>query len=457
VRSPSFWLETCGDDLGPRAPLDGSTAVDVAVLGAGFTGLWTAHYLLRREPGLRVAIVEREIAGFGGSGRNGGWCSSGFALGPAALRARFGPDGARRVLCAMAESVDEVGRALVEEGIDADYRKGGVLRVALGRHQAPALEAALAAYAEIGLGARWTRLNADEVRARVRVAGVRGGLFSADCARVHPGKLVRGLARAVERRGATIYEGTEATGFVPGTPARLRTAGGDVRAGTVVLAGEAYLSRLPGMRRRLLPVYSLITLTEPLGEATWAEIGWGGAECLASFRLSVDYLQRTADGRILFGGRGAPYRFGSRIRDAYDRHPPTHRMLEGMARRWFPALRGARFTHAWGGPLGVTRDWAPRFGHDRRRGLAWAYGYAGQGVAASNLAGRLLADLITGRPSALTELPVVGLPPRDWEPEPLRWLGVRYVQGRLRRIDEAAARTGVAPSGRSLAERLWRH
>lgn len=254
-----------------------------------------------------------------------------------------------------------------------------------------------------------------------------------------------------------IHEQTEVTDVQPGRPARLRTPRGDARAGTVVVAGESYLSRLRAFHRRVLPVYSLITLTEPLTDAQWQEIGWRNRECLGSFRLTVDYLQRTADGRILFGGRGAPYRFGSRIEDEYDRHEPTHRMLQAMARRWFPILENVRFTHAWGGPLGVTRDWMPTFGYDRGRGLAWAYGYAGQGVSTANLAGRTLADLITGRQSSLTELPMVGREAGRWEPEPFRWVGVRFVQRGLAALDRKAEASGVAPSGRTLAERLGRH
>jgi glycine/D-amino acid oxidase-like deaminating enzyme len=204
-------------------------------------------------------------------------------------------------------------------------------------------------------------------------------------------------------------------------------------------------------------VYSLIVLTEPLTNAQWAEIGWQGHECLSSPRYTVDYLSRTVDGRILFGGRGAPYHFGSRIDDAYDRHGPTHAALRQMLVRWFPRLAGIRFTHAWGGPLGMPRDWMPTVSYDRASGIASARGYTGQGVATANLSGRLLADLICGADIPLATLPMVGHQPRPWEPEPLRWLGVRFVQRALMRIDDEAERTGRPPTGRSLAERLGSH
>jgi glycine/D-amino acid oxidase-like deaminating enzyme len=456
----SFWLETAADDLTPRPALEGALEADVAILGAGYTGLWTAYYLLRREPSLRVVVLEAEIAGFGASGRNGGWCSSGFPVTPGTLEARFGAAAARAVHGAMVEAVDEVGRVCAAEGIDAQYRKGGALRIARGRHQLPAIERGFATYERLGMADHYCLLDAAQTAGRVRVAGALGALYTPACAVVHPGRLVRGLARAVERRGGTIYERSAVTAFRPRQGAagpRLRTARGEVRARAIVLAGEAYLSRLPPLRRQLIPIYSLIVLTEPLPDARWAAIGWQGHECVSSQRYTVDYLSRTVDGRILFGGRGAPYHYGSRIADRYDRHAPTHATLRAMLTDWFPQLRGVGFTHAWGGPLGVPRDWLPTMSYDPATGVATARGYTGQGVATANLSGRVLADLIVGAESPLTALPTVGHRSPAWEPEPLRWLGVRAVQRGYARLDARAERTGRAPDGHSLAERLGRH
>ncbi len=453
----SFWLETSAESLSPRPALDGSETADVAVLGAGFTGLWTAYYLLQREPSLRVVVIEKEIAGFGASGRNGGWVSSGFSLSPSVLRERFGRERARAVYLTLYEAIDEVGRVAAAESIEADYTKSGCLRIALGPHQLPSVHTSYAAYEALGLGDHYAVWNAGQVAECIRVEGALAALQTPECAAVHPGRLVRGLARAVERRGATIYEQTEVMGFRTGTHPRLITRRGDVSATTIVLAGEAYLTRLRPLRRQLLPVYSLIVLTEPLSPDQWAQIGWRRHECIASFRLSVDYLARTPDGRILVGGRGAPYHFGSRIEDEYDLHPPTHRMLQDLTVRWFPMLRGVRFTHAWGGPLGIARDWMPSFSYDPAAGIAIACGYAGQGVSTSNVAGRVLADLITRTASPLTELPMVGHRSPDWEREPLRWLGARFVQAAYTRLDALGERTGLPPTGNSLAERLGRH
>ena len=464
----SYWLETAGD-LTPRPPLDGTTECDVAILGAGYTGLWTAYYLLRRQPGIRIVIAESEIAGFGASGRNGAWCAPDLNISMERLARLHGEDAARRIQQATYDAVDEVGRVAAEEAIDAGFHKGGELIVARGPHHVPAIEGALRAYERFGFGEHYRLLDAAGVADKVRIAGAVAGLWSGSGAVVHPGRLVRGLATLVERMGARIVERTPVTDFraaVPartagasggGAPAALITPRGEIRAPVIVLAGEAYLARLAKLHRQLVPLYSLIVLTEPIDDARWAEIGWAGHEIVASARLSIDYLSRTADGRILFGGRGAPYRLGSPIRDAYDRHGPTHEMLRGFVRTWFPMLSDVRFTHAWGGPLGMPRDWHPSFAFDPRSGIASARGYVGHGVSTANLAGRTLADLVTGERTSLTELPLVNHQSRNWEVEPIRWLGIRYTQGAMARLDRRSEATGRAPTGRSLAERIANH
>jgi len=463
VRAPaplSFWLETSRDDLGPRPGLDGSTDADVAILGAGTTGLWTAYYLKRRDPSLRIVVVEREIAGFGASGRNGAWCAPDLNISISRLARLHGEDAARRMQLATYDAVDEVGRACEEESVDAGFHKGGEILIARGPHGVPSLEGSLKAYRRFGFGDRYRLLDADELATRVRVAGAVRGLASDGAAVVHPGRLVRGLARTVERHGVRIVEGTPVTDFRPRDSAgraTLVTPRGDVRAPMIVLAGEAYLSELPRLHRQLVPLWSLIVLTEPLSEAQWAEVGWANREVVASTRLSIDYLSRTEDGRILFGGRGAPYRFGSPIRAEYDRHAATHARLKGFVREWFPSLAGIRFTHEWGGPLGMPRDWHPTVAFDTATGIATARGYVGHGVSTTNLAGRTLTDLITGTRSPLTELPFVNHRSRNWEVEPFRWIGLRYAQWAVGRVDERAERTGEPPSGRSLAERLSSH
>jgi glycine/D-amino acid oxidase-like deaminating enzyme len=406
---------------------------------------------------MRIVLVDAEIAGYGASGRNGGWLSSGFPVSPTLLAKRFGATAARDMLASVRDSIDEIEGVIRLENIDAGFAKGGALRIARGRGQVPALSRALDAYDAVGLAGNYQIFSAEDVKRRVRVARAEGALFTINCATLHPGKLVRGLARAVERMGATIYEQSPII-RVEGRPRpRILSREGCVDARTVVLAGEAYLTRLPRLRRSLLPVYSAIILTEPLPDELWAAIGWEGHECISSNRLTVDYLSRTPGGRILFGSRGAPYYFRSRISPEFDHSARVAGMLRSLLIDWFPMLADVRVTHSWAGPVGMPRDWMPSASYDPATGIATARGYTGQGVATSNLAGRILAHQITGTESTLTRLPMANHRSPPWEPEPLRWLAVRYIQDRLRKVDEASERSGRPPSGRSLAERLARH
>src|SRR5271156_3898280 len=451
----SFWLEDSGEALTQRPPLVRSTDVDVAILGGGYSGLWTAYYLLLQEPALRVAIVEKEIAGFGASGRNGGWCSPNFPVTAGAVEKRFGAEAARSLLLAMRASVDEVGRVCNEEKIDARFHKGGVLTLARGRHQLPGIRSSYAAYERLGLGDRYQMLSATEATERIRVSDVHGGLFTPDGASLHPARLVRGLARAVGARGGIIDEQTLVTGFKAGS---LITPGGELRAKrAMVLAGEAYLTRLPRLHRALLPVYSLISLTEPLTPGNWSQVGWQGGESLSSTRNTVVYLTKTSDGRILFGSRGAPYAFGSKITDQQDTHEATFEMIHRSLVEWFPQTAGIRFTHAWGGPVGMPRDWMPAVRFDASSRIGSIMGYTGQGVSTSNLSGRLLAGLITNRQTGLESLPLAQRRSPNWEVEPLRWLVVRYMQSAFLRIDKAAEAGRPHPADARIAQHLGSH
>ena len=412
----------------------------MAIVGAGLTGLWTAYELLGREPSLRVALVEAEIAGFGASGRNGGWCSALFAGSRAATARAHGRDAAIALQRAMFATVDEVGRVLDAEGIDAHFHKGGTLELATRPPHVARLQAHVESERGWGFGAedvRW--LGPEEASARVRAAEVLGGVYTPHCARVHPARLVRGLAAAVERRGATIHEQSRVVDLAPGT---VGTAGGRIRAERVVIATEGYGARLPGRERTVAPVYSLMIATEPLPARVWDEIGWAGRETLADGRHLIIYAQRTADDRIAFGGRGAPYHFASRIHDDFDRDRHVFADLRAVLTELFPAVAGARITHEWGGPLGVPRDWYSSVGYDAATGVGWAGGYVGDGVSTTNLAGRTLADLLLGRESELTALPWVNHRSPRWEPEPLRWLGINAGLRLPTGADDHEARTG---------------
>lgn len=446
-RDLSLWLATAEDDTPPRPALPGDCDVDVAIVGAGYTGLWTAYYLAVADPSLRVAVLEKEFAGFGASGRNGGWCSALFPVSLSALARRYGRDAAVAMQRALHATVDEVGRVVAAEGIDCHWRKGGTVVLARTEAQLARARAEVAEAREFGFGEDdLAFLGAAEARSRCAASRVLGGTYTPHCAAIHPGRLVRGLARVVERRGVRIYERTPVLGLRPGA---VVTAAGTVRAPIVVRATEGYTATLPGHRRALAPVYSLMIATEPLPEAVWQEIGLAGRETFSDYRHLIIYGQRTADGRLAFGGRGAPYHFRSRIRSSYDRHPAVFAALRRTLIDLFPVLGpDVRITHTWGGPLGVPRDWFPSVGLDRATGLAWAGGYVGDGVGTTNLAGRTLADLIRGVDSDLTSLPWVGHRSPRWEPEPLRWLGINAGLWVMTSADRAEARSG-RPSRRA--------
>jgi len=435
-----LWHETVPDDWTPRAALPGDRDTDVAVVGAGFTGLWTALYLARAEPTLRVTVVEAETAGFGASGRNGGWCSALFPASLDSVATRASRAGALAQHRAMRDSVDEVLRVATEEGIDAHAAKGGTISLARSEPQWARARAEVEHARSWGLGEDDVRLlDAAEASAVLGATRVRGATYTPDCAAIHPARLVRGLAEAAERRGVIVHERTPATAIEPG---RVVTHHGILRAEHVIRATEGYTRSLAGERRRLIPVYSLIIATEPLPPEVWDQIGLRRRETFSDHRHLIIYGQRTADDRLVFGGRGAPYHFGSRIRPKYDRDDAVFQALHETLVDLFPMVRGHRVTHRSGGALGIARDWTASVGLDRATGLGWAGGYVGDGVTTTNLAGRTLADLVLGRDTDLTRLPWVGHRSRSWEPEPIRWLGINAGLHAMAWGDAEERRTG---------------
>ena len=412
----------------------------MAIVGAGFTGLWTALYLARADPALRIAVIEAETAGFGASGRNGGWCSALFPSSLASVAKRSDRAGALALHAAMRDTVDEVLRAAEDEGIDAHAAKGGTIGLARSAPQWARAHAEVEDARSWGLDEDDVRLL-DEAEATGVLAAtrVRGATYTPHCAAIHPARLVRGLADAVVRRGVSLYEQTPATAIASG---RVVTAHGTVRAEHVIRATEGYTRSLEGERRRLVPVYSLIIATEPLPAQVWEQIGLRRRETFSDHRHLIIYGQRTVDDRFVFGGRGAPYHFGSRIRSSYDRVPRVFDGLRDTLVDLFPMVKDAAITHRWGGALGIARDWTASVGLDPTTGLGWAGGYVGDGVGTTNLAGRTLADLVLGHDTDLTRLPWVGHRSRSWEPEPLRWLGINTGLHAMTWADREEARTG---------------
>jgi len=439
-RATSFWLDTAPGSLAPGEVLPGDLAVDVAIAGAGLTGLWTAYYLATAQPGLRVAVCEAEIAGFGASGRNGGWCSALFPASLGKLTRMAGRDAAVAMYRAMQATVDEVGRVAAAENIDCHWAKGGTVQLARSATQAERARAEVAEAREYGFGEDdLVLLTAAQARAHAAATDVVCGTYTPHCAAIHPARLVRGLARAVRERGVKVFERTPVTQI---GPRRLRTTRGTVTADYVIRATEGYTPALPGLHRAVVPVYSLMIATEPLPDAVWAQVGLDRRPTFGDGRHLLIYGQRTADGRLAFGGRGAPYHLGSAVRPSFDRVPAVFSALRRTLGELFPAVADAKITHAWGGPLGIARDWCASAGLDPATGLGWAGGYVGDGVSTTNLAGRTLADLVLGTGSELTRLPWVNHRSRDWEPEPLRWLGINTGLHAMNWADRAEERTG---------------
>ncbi len=427
--------------------------VDVAIVGGGFTGLWTAYYLLTARPQLDVMVLEAEHAGFGASGRNGGWVSALWPVSPDRIAAEHGRAAALAQLAALRDTVDEVGRVDAEEDFDSGFTKGGALIVARTPAQEERARASAAQDASWDTGTVW--LDASRSRERLDVAGTRGATFTPHCARVQPRRLVDGLADAVRRLGGRIVEGLRVARGGDGVVV-LRD-GRRMTAGHVVLATEGWTPRLAGHERTLAPVYSLMVATEPLTAEQWARVGLAEREVFSDHGHVVIYGQRTHDDRIAFGGRGAPYHWGSSVRPDFDHDERVFAALHDTLIGLLPQLGDVRFTHAWGGALGIARDWHPAVTYDRTTRTGRAGGYVGDGVAATNLAGRTLADLVLDRHTPITDLPWVGHRSPRWEREPLRWLGINAGLRLADLAEREEARTARPARLGSLLARLTSH
>jgi glycine/D-amino acid oxidase-like deaminating enzyme len=438
----SFWYADIGLPY-PRAPLAGDTTADIAIIGAGYTGLWTAYYLKQANPALDVVVIEKDFAGFGASGRNGGWLTGGFAWTHRRYLETSSEAAVRAMVEAMNGTVDEVIRVTEAEGIEADIHRTDELMVATKPAQLARMQTEVAHRRHWGEDGRVFEMNAADLAERIHIPGALGAMVVTNVARVQPAKLVRGMAKAVERLGVRIVEGTTVTAYEPGV---VTTDHGTVHAPVILRCTEGFTAGLPGLKREWLPVNSAQIATEPLPSEIWAQIGWQGHEILGDFANAYCYCQRTREGRITVGARGVPYRFGSNLDVNGAPDTETIRRLTAILHRHFPAAAQAKIDHAWCGVIGVPRDWCATVGLDPVTGLGWAGGYVGVGVSTSNLAGRTLADLALGRDTDLAHLPWVNRRVRPWEPEPLRWLGVTGMYALLNAADRREDRPGAGPS-----------
>ena len=456
-RELSYWWDSLPDALihADRPALIGDLSADVAIVGAGYSGLWSAYYLLKENPELKVVIVDAQIAGFGASGRNGGWCSALFPASLHNIATRSSREDALALHAHLADAVDEVGRVLQAENIDADFAKGGTITLVRSDVQAQRAADEIAQAKEFGLDdAQLQYLDAEQTKSQLHATQVRGATFTPNCAAINPAKLVRGLALAVEKLGATIYEHSPARDIKPGQVIGSHFA---LRAPIVLRATEGFTPSLSSYKRNLAPVYSLVIATEPLSDELWSSIGLHQRETFSDFRRLIIYGQRTADNRLVFGGRGAPYHFGSAIKPEFDRDPRVFAELKSTLIDLFPSLDGTAITHQWGGPLGVPRDWFASVNFDPRTGLGTTGGYVGDGVGASNLGGRTLADLVLGQDSERTRLAWVNHHSPKWESEPLRWVGVNAGLFAMSTSDPIEERTGKSTLRARLAGRFTGH
>ena len=438
-RSLSFWHDSVPGPLRPRPSLSNDIDTDVAIVGAGYTGLWTAYYLKRANPGLDITLLEAEIAGYGASGRNGGWCSGYLSgidhwLGDPAHR-----ESAVRLQKLMFETVKEVGEVAETESIDCHFDRSGALEVAVIPAQLKRLQQEIEHLRALGFDDddyRW--LGPGEVREALRIDKAVAAIHLRHCAAIHPSRLARGLAETLSGQGVRIFEKSQVTSVSGNT---LVTSGGRVRAGTVIVATEGYSGSIAERKRRLIPVHSMMVVTEPLSEQQIQEIAYHRRYCFGNIDRLVTYGQLTHDNRIAFGCRGT-YHFGSGIRVFDPKDPEFKRVAESLL-KFFPVLKGIGFTHGWGGAMGVSRTLRPSVNFDKDRRFGWAGGYFGNGVGAAHLAGRTLADLVMDQESERTATPWVNPADQDrkWEPEPLRWLGIKS-RAKLMHLADGAEYSG---------------
>ncbi|MFD9330351.1 NAD(P)/FAD-dependent oxidoreductase [Streptomyces sp. NPDC060065] len=431
----SFWHTQLPPAV-PRPALDGDVSCDVAIIGGGFTGLWTAYYLMQAQPSLDIAVIEAATAGYGASGRNGGWLSAELVGSRERYAATAGRESVLNLTKSMQASIDEVIRVAHAEKIHADIEKSGSIKIARNPAQRARLKAHTAYLND--WGAEHERIEPRELNGRINVDGVVAAAYTPHCARLHPAKLVRGLADAVERLGVRIYENTRCVAIEPHTA---RTDRGTVSARSVLRCLEGFTATVSGLRREWLPMNSSMIVTDPLPADVARQIRWDGNETLSDSAHAYMYAQHTADGRIALGGRGVPYRFGSRT-DADGRtQARTVEALTTLLHRLFPAASKVPIAHAWCGVLGVPRDWCATVNFDPGTGLGAAGGYVGSGVTTAHLAGRTLADLALGKKTERAALPWVGRAVRRWEPEPLRWAGVQAIYALYREADRSEYRS----------------
>jgi len=453
-RLPSWWLEDALAREGnpePAAALSGDTTADVAIVGGGYTGLWTALALRERAPDLGITLVEAEICGHGPSGRNGGFVHGYWASLPGIL-AVLGDERGLELAVAGEQIIPGIRAWAEGRGEDVWLVQAGMLEASAAPAQDGSVGKAAAAAARVGRPDQIVALTPEEVAQRVSSPVFRGGVFYPECATVHPGLLVRALRRAALDAGVRVHEGTRVTGVRAGSPNELETPGGTLRAPEVVLATNAALTGWSPAGRNLTNFGSYVVLTEPAPEAL-AEIGWTGGEAIVDGRMFLHYFRTTKDGRVLMGSGSGPIGFGGRIDDRFSLDQPTAARAEAGLRRLLPGLAGVPVERAWGGPIDVSADHLPFFRTNPGTRIHYGAGYSGHGVGPAWLGGRILASLALGADDEWTRSPLANRDVPRLPPEPLRRVGGGLVRWAIMACEEAeeqrrrpplAARAGAA-------------
>ena len=452
----SLWLEEIASELTPLPALEGPLDVDVAIIGGGFVGLWTALRLLELKPDCRIAVIERDICGGGASGRNGGFVMSWWPK-ISSLAAQCGKDEALRLARASAAAIGEIEQFCTAHAIDAHFRRAGWLWTATTEAQRGAWKGVQQTCERLGEPV-FQSLSNHEVASRAGSAKHLEGVLEASNATVQPARLVRGLRRVALEKGVHIFENTPMLSLDRGQPAVIRTPGGELRAPKVVMATNAWAAAIPELRRTILPVTSTVVATAPIPERL-EQIGWTGGEAITDSQLMVDYYRTTRDGRIAFGKGTGMISYASRIDESYDHNPQLSEDTEQDLRRTYPQLSDVPVTHSWSGPIDRTYDSLPVFGHlDGAPHIVYGIGWSGNGVGPSRLGGRILASLALGIDDEWSRCGLVGRQPKRFPLEPVRYLGGLMVRGAVQRKEQAEAQNrkggwldrtlaGFAPAG----------
>lgn len=423
----------------PREPerLSGDQRADVAIIGGGFTGLWTALFLKELEPALSVAVVEQGLVGYGASGRNAGIVGETVDHSHELAARHFGESEARELARLGRENLEELEAYLRLRGIDAELERAGQLIMALTPAHVEALRRSVDFAHRLGLS-DWRFLTAAEAREQIHSPLYLGAAFAPRSGTLHPVKLIEGLRSEAVRLGVRIFEGTPVTGLsFEGGGVAVRAHGGRVKAEKAVLAANAYSHRLRrSLLKRFLPLYDYILVSEPLTPAQRSSIGWKGRQGATDARTFFNYYRLTADDRILWGTSEAVYFRGNRVDRSCDHSPPHYEALAASFRRHFPELRGLGFPYAWGGPICSTTRLTPFFGSAERGRLFYGLGYTGHGIGSTRIAGKVLSHMVLARRSPLLDLALVRRKPFPYPPEPLRRIAVATVTRRLRRVDD---------------------